>query len=566
MADPVDNTNPHSDEVKPYRIHIPTRHLELTKRKLELTRLPHESPAGLWEPKAEVETLIDFWQEKYSWRDQESVLNTSFPQFRTSISLPESHGTDTSSLRIHFIHVRSNRPDALPLLVIPPFPFTNLSFGHLIAPLADPPAGDDDAPAAQAFHVVLPCLPGLGFSDALPPSVRSPIAASAGLFDALMERLEYKRYVATATAPGHMSPARIDYRLVRRLATHHTTSCVGTHLISPPLATPDVRTAPWEWTKWTVARFFRAGVLGYDEGDFAALERPRWVPAGASVEDSASASAGSGMGAGLNGFGTLREPNAMAYALCDSPVGMLVFVLKALWLLGRREGFSEDRIVTSTMLAWLPGFEHALRFWAGAAKQADEAGTGTVMPKVAVTVFMGESASRADDAYACPAWANAEFDVVGVQRLTGKNETKGLMAFERPEAIIEGARSLARGLLAQDAGAFLAKEKGVAVVPLEKVVVVPDAAPGLLTPRQGRGIAGAGVLATPAVTPGDEKDEDATPKAAKGKEREVVDSELPQPAPIPVRDPLLDGESPDTLVEGSKTPPLEKEAGQKPST
>ncbi|KAK4453281.1 epoxide hydrolase [Podospora aff. communis PSN243] len=559
MADAANTNNPPGEEVKPYRIHIPTRHLELTKHKLEFTRLPHEAPAGLWEPKPEVETLIDFWTEKYSWRDQESVLNTSFPQFRTSIALP-SHGI-TTPLRIHFIHVRSPRADALPLLLLPPFPFTNLSFGHLVAPLTEP----HDAAEAQAFHVVIPSLPGLGFSDALPASSSSgnPIPASAALFDALMARLEYLRYVATTTSPGHQSPARVDYRLVRRLATHHAASCVGAHFISPPLEMPDLRRAPWEWTKWNVARFFRAGVLGYDEGDFAALERPRWVASSGDVERKG----GEGIGAGLNGFGSLREPNALAYALCDSPVGMLVFVLRALWLLGRKGdvgkgSFPEERIITSTMLAWLPGFEHALRFWAGAANQGDEEGVGE-RAKLVVTVFMGGSASRDNDSYACPAWANAEFDVVGVQRLTGKNESKGLLAFERPEVVVDGARALAKGLLSRDAGAFLAKGKGVAIVPLEKVVVVPDNAPDttLLSPERGKGVAGPGVLATPAVTPRDEKDEQTTPKDAKGKGKEA----LPPPTPIPVRDPLLDGESPDTLVEGAKTPPLEKVGKRAPN-
>ncbi|KAK0626618.1 Alpha/Beta hydrolase protein [Immersiella caudata] len=553
MAEAVDNKHLPGEEVKPYRIHIPNRHLELTKRKLEFARLPHEAPSGLWEPKAEVESLIDFWTEKYSWRDQESVLNTSFPQFRTSIALP-SLGV-TSPLRVHSIHVRSPRADALPLLLLPPFPFTNLSFGHLIAPLTEPDGTD-----AQAFHVVIPSLPGLGFSDALPASFSggNPIPASAALFDALMARLEYPRYVATTASPGHQSPARIDYRLIRRLATHHAASCIGAHFISPPLEMPDLRRAPWEWTKWNIARFFRAGVLGYDEGDFAALERPRWVPPSSDVAKKGV----EGTGAGLNGFGVLREPNAMAYALCDSPVGMLVFVLRALWLLGRKgemgRVFSEERIITSTMLAWLPGFEHALRFWAGAANQGDEEGAGE-RSRLVVTVFVGGSASRDDDLYACPAWANADFDVVGVQRLTGKSDGKGLLAFERPEVVIDGARSLTKGLLARDKGAFLAKEEGVIVVPLEKVVVVPDNAPDttMLSPEKGKGVAGSGVLSTPAVTPGDEKDEHSTIKDAKGKGKEVEAALLP-PAPIPARDPLLDGESPDTLVEGAKTPPLDK--------
>lgn len=546
---------------------IPTRHLELTRRKLEFTRLPHEasSPksAGLWEPKAEVEQLIDFWMEKYSWRDQESVLNTSFPQFRTSIALP-SLGVDTP-LRIHFIHVRSPHTNAVPLLLLPPFPFTNLSFGHLIPSLTDPPPGDSPS---QPFHVMIPSLPGLGFSDALPSHI-APIPASAALLEILMARLSYTRYIATTTVPGHLSPSSIDWRLIRRLSTHHTTSCAGAHFISPPLTTPDIRSAPWEWTKWNVARFFRAGVLGYSDDDFSALERaapPRWLPSGSGTAASESEKAAPG----LNALGPLREPNALAYALCDSPAGMLVFLLRALWLLGKGDVdaasagllFSQERIITLTQLAWLPGFENVLRFWAHAANherdEKNNEGGRLSRPKVAVTVFLstGGGESRADNAYACPAWANAEFDVLHVQRLSGKNGAKGLLAFERPEVIVEGIRALAKRLLAQDTDVFLKKESGVAVVPLERVVVIPDGtATGLLSPGTGKNAAGPGVLATPAVTPADEREEHNPAKDVKGKGKEG-DIALPPPAPIPVRDPLLDGESPDTLVEEIKTPPL----------
>ncbi|KAK3327871.1 epoxide hydrolase [Cercophora scortea] len=452
------------DEVRPYRIHIPTKHLDLTTQKLELTRLPHEGSApkstDWWEPKPLVEPIIDYWLEKYSWRDQESALN-QLPQFRTAISLPSV--SDTPPLRVHFIHVRSSHGNAaVPLLVLPPFPLTNLSLGQLIQPLAEP----DDA-THQPFHVVIPSLPGLGFSDALPNNT-PPIAATADLLDALMARLAYPHYLVTKTAPARLSPGQIDWKLIDCLATRHAASCLGAHLIAPPLGAPTIRDAPWEWAKWSVARLLRAGVLGYSHDDFAALERTKGK----------GKRKGKGKGKHRDELELeLREPNTLAYALCDSPTGMLAVVLKGLRRLEPRAALSHEQIVTLANLAWLPGPESAMRFWAHCAAHPEERRSSSKSkPKVAITVFTGSgdesipTAAAASDLvlpqallsgtpepvttttgttaqetpggqYTCPAWANAHYAVAYTQRVPGR--AGGLLALEQPGVIAAGARGLA---------------------------------------------------------------------------------------------------------------------------
>ncbi|KAJ4399735.1 hypothetical protein N0V85_005937, partial [Neurospora sp. IMI 360204] len=267
MADPSSDVQiAPGEEVKPYKIHIPTKHLDLTRQKLELTRLPHEGSSSSsankskdwWEPKPIVEPLIDFWLERYSWREAESTLNNTLPQFRTTITLPN---LDNAALRVHFIHAHSPHPDAVPLLLVPPFPFTNLSLGHLIKPLTDPDADPTSENATsqqkQVFHLVIPSLPGLGLSDALPANL-SPIPASATILDTLMRRLGYAQYLVTGSAPGHLSPAAIDFRVVNRLATHHAESCVGAHLIAPPLKAPTRKEqGTGAWVKWKVAKMLK---------------------------------------------------------------------------------------------------------------------------------------------------------------------------------------------------------------------------------------------------------------------------------------------------------------------
>lgn len=455
--------------------------------------------------------------EKYSWRDQESVLNTSAPQFRTALPCPGLPAPGL--LRLHFIHVRSTSPSAVPLLLLPPFPLTAHALTHLIQPLT------------SAFHLVIPTLPSLGFSDALPSTpTTNPITTSAALLNTLMLRLGYPRYIASTTAPAPSGPAHIDARLIRRLAAAHADSCVAAHWIAPVVR--QRRLAPWAWVRSRVAK-----LLGYSEreekADFEAWPR-------------------------------LGEPNGLSYALCDSPVGMLVFVARALG----SGGLAPERVITMAKLAWLPGPENLLRLWAGCERErgdeVEAGGKGGRRGKVGVTVF-GEGKG---DGYAGP-----EFEVVSTRCLPGRTEGKGLLAFEEPDVICDGVRELVKAVLAKDSGAFSATGTATAgVVPLEGVTVekAGEAAPSqgraavTPTPPPPKGNGNGRVVALPTLgmSPIQEKEEGKF-KEDKGKGREEAgegEPVLTPPPQIPVRDPLVDGESPDTLVEGSKTPPLDKAA------
>lgn len=277
---------------------------------MELTRLPHEGagPAskGWWEPKPQVEPLIDFWLERYSWRDQEAALNQT-PQFRTGIAVTGAE----APLRLHFIHVPAPAPAtqtggaggdqaALPLLLLPPFPLSNLALVHLVKAFTEP----DDAARDRAFHLVVPALPGLGFSDAL-PNAAPEIEATAEVLNTLMLRLGYAHYLVSNSGPAHASPGGIDWRLIERLSSRYPESCVGAHFIAPPLASPKLSEAPIEWAKWTIASALRAGILGYSAQDFSALKQ---APA-SRASPKTSGFAPSRLG--LNNVG-LREPNTLA--------------------------------------------------------------------------------------------------------------------------------------------------------------------------------------------------------------------------------------------------------------
>ncbi|KAI1342264.1 alpha/beta-hydrolase [Xylariaceae sp. FL0016] len=463
-----------AEEIKPYKLHVSSRYLDLTSQKLEVTRLPHEldepKSQDWWQPKPQVEPLIDFWLDQYSWREQEDQLNAQLPQYRTGFTIPSSE----APIRIHFIHIRSTHQHAIPLLLIPPFPSTNLSLGHLVKLFTDP----EDVEKTQPFHLVIPSLPGLGFSDALPNNV-PVISNTADIMNLLMKRLSYPYYLITNASPGAASPAEIDYKLANHLAKHYTDSCLGTHLISPPLDQPKLQVAPIEWAKWSIASFLRAPILGYRSEDFSALERSGYVRPFKKPSTPAQF--------GLNRLG-LTEPNTLAYALCDSPTGLLVFVLKSLRLLGPQKQFAPTELLNFTTLAWLPGPESAMRFWAYCAHHPEVDHTKPALkPKVGITVFLGDEAEsrqasdnndgnvdeadvspqeEAMNTYSCPSWARARYNVAHTNRVVGK---PGLLAWERPEIIASGIRGLAAAILGLDDRLRPSPESEV--VPLQQVVV-----------------------------------------------------------------------------------------------
>ncbi|KAL2207718.1 alpha/beta-hydrolase [Sarocladium strictum] len=469
MSNPEDAAAaPPGEEVKPYKIHVSTRYLDLTRKKLELTRLPHEKAdprsTDWWEPKPQVEPLIDFWLEQYSWRDHETHLNASVPQFRTSILVPPAQ----TPARLHFIHAQSPHANAVPLLLIPPFPVTNLSLSHLIQPLIDP----DDAAVTQPFHVVIPSLPGLGFSDALANNTPM-ISTTAAMLDVLMGRLDYPHYIASNTASAAGSPSEIDWQLIRYLSEHYQESCLGCHFISPPLKAPERQDSLLEWLKWLIVSFLSKPMFGYTQEDVSAVQRTQSTRKAGKQETALQQ-------LGLNAQGG-KEPNTLAYALCDSPVGMLIFTLMIMRVLGLTKQLSPKETITLAELTWLPGPEGTLRYWAHCGNHVEQkrAPSGR-RPKIALTVFPGEDQTSdtevgkapellplaAPSTYACPAWASLRYEVLASSRVAGDPK---LVAWERPEVISAGVRDLSKAILKTDTRMRAAEHPGSAL--LEQIVV-----------------------------------------------------------------------------------------------
>ncbi|KAH7318452.1 Alpha/Beta hydrolase protein [Stachybotrys elegans] len=418
------------EDIKPYQLHVSSKYLDLTSQKLELTRLPREvaEPAAQdwWAPKTTIEPLIDYWQEQYSWREKEDELNASLQQFRTGIHIPSS---DPSTSH-------------------PPFPFTNLSLAHVVGLFTDP----DDAGTTQPFHVVIPSLPGIGFSDALPNNTPL-IATTAALFDTLMKRLDYNHYVASNSGPSSRSPSEIDWRLANYLSLNYTESCLGVHFISPSITAPTFRDSPIEWAKWTIAVFLQAAVMDYTKEDLAAVKMNEARSRGT------TGAVHTPWHFGPRNDGAY-EPNTLAYALCDSPAGLLLFFLFVTRILGPQKEFTPEELITMAELTWLPGPEATFRFLAYCAYHKEEQKRAAMAkPKVGITVFLDENGRTASssegsdlprpipETYSCPAWAQRHYNVVSSNRVSGQS---GLLAWERPEVIVDGVRSLVKEILKSD--------------------------------------------------------------------------------------------------------------------
>jgi len=196
-------TSPASALVRPFTVSIPDSEIDDLKQRLARTRWPDSETVDDWTQgvrAGNARALADYWEHSYDWRRLEAELNR-LPQFLTEID----------GLDIHFIHVRSQHPDAMPLILTHGWPGSIVDFLKLIGPLTDPVSFGGDA--ADAFDVVIPSLPGFGFSGK-PTQTGWTVSRIASAWAELMKRLGYTKWAAqggdwgavVTTALGAMQP------------------------------------------------------------------------------------------------------------------------------------------------------------------------------------------------------------------------------------------------------------------------------------------------------------------------------------------------------------------------
>ncbi|MDQ1042896.1 epoxide hydrolase family protein [Streptomyces sp. V4I2] len=305
-----------SRRIDPFRIDIPQSELDDLHERLDRARWPDDLSATGWAygvPADYLRELVEHWRHSYDWRAAEAELN-QWPQFTTVI--------DGAS--IHFAHIRSPEPDATPLIITHGWPGSIVEFLDIVGPLTDPAAHGGNQ--ADAFHVVVPGIPGFGLSG--PPADTGWEAGRvAHAWAELMSRLGYERFGAQG---GDWGGA-----ISRELGRAHPDRIIGVHLNLLPGAA-----ATHEPTAGELA------ALGPEERKNTLESWRRW---------SAFTSEGTG-------YAILHStrPQTLAYALTDSPVGQLAWIVEKFqeWTdsdLRPEEAVDRDRLLTNVMLYWLTG-------------------------------------------------------------------------------------------------------------------------------------------------------------------------------------------------------------------
>jgi len=280
--------------VRPFRVDIPDEALKDLRRRIAETRWPAKETVGdasQGVQLATIQALARYWQTDYDWRKAEAKLN-ALPQFKTEID-----GVD-----IHFIHVKSRHENALPLLITHGWPGSVFELLGVIGPLTDPTA--HGGRAEDAFHLVLPSLPGYGFSGE-PTQVGWGPGRIAGAWAELMNRLGYSRYVAQG---GDQGASVTD--AMARVAPK---GLLGIHLNLLSAFPTAVQAAIF------------AGYFPAPEGLLKRLA-VAFVAAGADKEPKAANAT-----AAVFRRGYLVEqgehPQTVGYSLMDSPVGLAAWML-----------------------------------------------------------------------------------------------------------------------------------------------------------------------------------------------------------------------------------------------
>jgi len=289
----------------PFRIDVPQAVLDDLRARLARTRWPQGSEGESWNYGTNLgamKALVEYWQNGFDWRAQEARLN-QFPQFKAEID----------GVGIHFIHVRGKGANSMPIILTHGWPDSFYRFYKLIPMLTDPARFGGDP--AQSFDVIVPSLPGYGFSDH--PQDRSvTLVKTADLWFKLMtEVLGYDRFAAGGGDFGS--------QVTRLLALRHPAQVIGIHLTDLGYAGDPV--FPPDLSNLTPAE---QGYLGATQGWF-------YREGGYTMIQS-------------------TKPQTLAYGLSDSPVSLAAWIIEKFhtWS-AKPDAYSQDELLTNVMIYWV---------------------------------------------------------------------------------------------------------------------------------------------------------------------------------------------------------------------
>jgi pimeloyl-ACP methyl ester carboxylesterase len=303
--------SPDTSRVQPFKIAVPEGVLTDLKERLARTRFPDERTGSGWSEGANLaymKSLVTYWRDRFDWRAQERRLN-QFPQFKTTID----------GITIHFIHVRSNERHALPLILTHGWPGSFVEFLDMIGPLTDPVR--HGGKPEDAFDVVIPSLPGFGFSTR--PVTAWTSGRDAELWSKLMARLGYSKYGAQGGDIGSAVSAQLAAIEPKRVVGLHLNMCLTGNGSTPPSGLADP-------------------MVGLSQAELDRTKaNDRWM-----LEESAY----------MQVQGT--KPQTLGYSLNDSPVGLAAWIIEKFRSWCDCNGdpetqFTRDELLTNITLYWI---------------------------------------------------------------------------------------------------------------------------------------------------------------------------------------------------------------------
>jgi len=379
------------EAIRPFEINVPESTLVDLRLRLSQRRLPDQIAGTGWEygtDRTYLEELLAYWEDGFDWRKQEAELN-KFDQFKTSID----------GLDIHFLHQRSTNEDALPLLITHGWPGSFAEFTKVLGPLTDPASYGGDP--ADAFHVVIPSLPGFGFSDKPTERGFDP-ERMTDIFAKLMEKLGYERYVTQGGDWGSIISRWHAFKYPDRVAALHLTML----LAAPPpgVDDPTAGVPASELERMRERQAFMANETGYQ---------------------------------GIQG----TKPQTLGYGLHDSPAGLAGWIVEKFhgWsdINGNIESkFTKDELLTNIMVYWVTGtITSSTRIYYESRNVEATEPLGFVEVPTAALIFPAEL-------YIFPRqWAEAWYNLV---RWTEIPDGGHFAALEEPEVFLDDVRTFFR--------------------------------------------------------------------------------------------------------------------------
>jgi len=377
--------------IEPFEVQVDDAVLTDLRARLRNTRWPAALADPDWAYGIEqsyLRELVRYWLDEYDWRRHEARLN-AWPQYRTEID----------GQRIHFYHVPSPVPDATPLILTHGWPGSVVEFIDLIGPLTDPAAHGGDA--RDAFSVVVPSLPGYGFSEPYDAKGWEP-RRTARAWAELMARLGYRRYGAQGGDWGYF----VTQWLAREAPEH----CFAVHvnlLFALPPDDPSVqldRLPPSERAKWDRFQGYLNGESGY-----------------ANIQST--------------------KPETLGLGLADSPAAQLGWIAEKFRSWTDCDGVIEnaiarDDLLTNVMIYWITntGASSARMYYEGMR-------AGSMMPQPRLETPLGHAAFPKEIVLAPRAWCEAAFNVV---QWTDMPRGGHFAALEQPALLLDDVRTFFR--------------------------------------------------------------------------------------------------------------------------